>query len=123
VTLTTGDGVDVVFTPPDGVLHGHVGPVLSGRSANSRDVPKLERAGLLSRGLPYTLVLGESLHWVDAFAGSNRPLGLYWYETTKDSAVGTRRAGEFASAVVGTFALARSGSSPSGRSIRLAGSP
>lgn len=93
------------------------------RATNGRDVPELERARLFSRGLPYALVLGESRHWADTFAELNRPLGLYWYETPDDTEAGAPRAGEFASALVGTFAGARSGSSASGRSIRFAGSP
>jgi membrane protein implicated in regulation of membrane protease activity len=70
------------------------------------DVPELERDRLFSRALPYALVLGESQHWVAAFAELDRPLGLYWYDTE----AGTPRAGEFAAALVGTFAGTRAGS-------------
>lgn len=86
---------------------------------DAADVPELERGRLFSRALPYALVLGESQRWVAAFAELNRPLELYWYDTE----AGAPRAGEFAAALIGTFAGTRSGSSLSGRSIRFAGSP
>jgi hypothetical protein len=88
----------------------------------ARDVPELERGRLFSRALPYALVLGEARQWADAFAEPKRPLELYWYEPGERED-GTRRAGEFASALVGAFAGGRPGTSSPGRSILLASSP
>jgi hypothetical protein len=92
------------------------------------DVPKPERDLLFSRALPYALALGEAEHWVNehwvsehrvtTFDGLDSPSAPYWYEAGEHGA----RVGEFAAALVGTFAGGRTARTD-GRSIQLAVSP
>jgi hypothetical protein len=82
------------------------------------DVPKLERDLLFSRALPYALALGEAEHWVITFGELRRPPAPYWYEVGEHEA----RVGEFAAALVGTFAGSRA-ARMDGRSIQSPLSP
>jgi hypothetical protein len=68
------------------------------------DIPERERGLVFSRVLPYALALGEAGRWVAAFSGLDRSPEAYWYGAGDGQAAPVARVGEFAAALVGTFA-------------------
>jgi hypothetical protein len=68
------------------------------RSTDANSIPAADREMVLSRSLPYAVVLGETAGWTHRFtdldtAADGAP-GLYWYETA-DPAEFPRRFTEF----------------------------
>jgi len=58
------------------------------RASDPGEIPEADREMVLSRSLPYAVVLGESQRWLDRFtaldtAADGTP-GIYWYEPAAD---------------------------------------
>ncbi len=51
------------------------------RGTEARSIPSADREMVLSRSLPYAVVLGEVEGWVRRFAELDGTPGIYWYET------------------------------------------
>jgi hypothetical protein len=85
------------------------------RRTKAHDVPELELGLVFFRVLPYALALGEAGRWIAAFGQLRRPPEPYWYGTEDAASAEVPSAasvGEFAAALVGTFAGAGEGLRP-----------